>query len=84
MTADDRAVEPYTHSLFIDLSMDIDSMDRVTRPCANTNEQIRQCFSEINCKKLVVHISCTADDSEVDFTRDRTEEKAQEGWAYVD
>ena len=32
-------------------------------------------LSEINGKKLVVHISCTADDSTVDFTRNKTEEK---------
>jgi hypothetical protein len=59
----------------IDLSMEIDSMDRVTRPCANTSEQIKRCLSEINCKKIVLHISCTADDSKVDFAKNWTEER---------
>jgi hypothetical protein len=59
----------------IDLSMEMDSMDRVTRPCANTNEHNKQCFSEISGKKVVVHISCTSDDSTVDFTRNKAEEK---------
>ena len=58
----------------IDLSMN-NSMDRVTRPWANTNEHTKQCFSEISGKKLVVHISCTVDDSTVDFTRNKTQEK---------
>ena len=40
-----------------DLSMEIGSMDRVTRPCANTNEHIRECFSEISGKKPVIYIS---------------------------
>jgi hypothetical protein len=59
----------------IDLSMEIDSMDRVTRPCANTSEQIKRCLSEINCKKIVLNISCTADDSKVDFAKNWTEER---------
>ena len=59
----------------IDLSMSMNSMDRVTRPWANTEMHTRQCFSEIEGSKLVVHISCTADDSKVDFTRNKDEEK---------
>ena len=50
-------------------------MDRVTRPWANMNEHNKQCLSEISGKKLVVHISCTADDSTVDFTRNKAEGK---------
>ena len=57
----------------VDLSMDMNSMDRV--PWANTNEHNKQYFSKISGKKLVVHISCTADDSTVDFTRNKAEEK---------
>ena len=60
----------------IDLSMEMDSMDRVTRPWANTNKHNKQCFSEISGKKLVVHISCTVDDLTIDFTRNKTEEKS--------
>jgi hypothetical protein len=60
----------------IDLSMAIGAMDRVIKPWDNTMIQTRQCFnSEIGNKKLVVHISSTADDSTVDFTREKKEEK---------
>jgi hypothetical protein len=62
-------------SNMIDLSMEIDSMDRVTRPCANTSEQIKRCLSEINCKKIVLHISWTTDDTRVYFATNWTEER---------
>ena len=35
----------------------------------------KRCFLEICGRKLVVHISCTADDSTIDFTRNKAEEK---------
>jgi hypothetical protein len=57
--------------------MAIGAMDRVIKPWDNTMIQTKQCFnSEIGNKKLVVHISCTADDPTVDFTRDKKEEKS--------
>jgi hypothetical protein len=60
----------------IDLSMAMDVMDRVIRPWDNTDTQTKQCFnSEIGNTDIVVHISCTADDSTVDFTRDKKEEQ---------
>ena len=60
----------------IDLSMNMDSMDKVTRPYANTKIHTKQCFAELDAsKKLVVHISCTAEDQSLDFTKNKMEEK---------